>query len=342
VALKLAGTPAELGRQHGVALSERIHAFLNDDLCRLNRILQRPTTRDQLKATINCHGEAIARDLPDSFAEIAGLAAGAGIDLSDALLLQIRREVLGFSRLPSVGDCTTLCRLETDGAVLAQTIDLNGHLDDQMAVLTLDHANSGRRVLVITFTGLLGYLGLNSDGLAVGLNLVLGGSWQGGVPPYLAIRHLLDSCSDLESCLDRLGELRLASSRALTICDRRQAAWVEVLDGRIAVMRGNHLAHTNHFLSSDFAAEDALNPFARISSVKRLDACWEGLAALGEEADPDTVMAIFTRAPIRVAGTADIRRERTVGAVVMRPSLGELHVRRGDPALAPTEVFSVD
>jgi hypothetical protein len=339
-ALRIAGEPTELGVQHGAARRARIHEFLDDDLCRLNRLLPAPTDRIALRDTIDRHGELINEQLPRTFDEICGLAVGAGIELRDAILLQLRREVAGYTAWPLPGgDCTTLCRFEPGDPVLAQTIDLNGDLDDHMEVIAIEHAG-GRRVQLVTFTGLLGYLGINSDGLAIGINLVLGGTWAPGVPPYLALRHLLDECSDVESCVDRLRELRLASSRALTLCDRQQAAWVELVDGRMAVARDRTLAHTNHFLAPELTGYEGINPFALASSKRRLLA---GRAAVADlDPDPETIMSVLARPPIRVAGNGDIRYERTVGAVVLRPAVGELRVRRGDPALAPTEVFHID
>jgi hypothetical protein len=341
VPARLAGTPAQIGRGHGEALRAQIHAFLDDGLCRLDHVLVPSPDRTRLRATIDSYGEVIARDLPDIYAEIEGIADGAGIDVRDALLIQIRREVQGFSRLTSAGDCSTICRQGPSGALLAQTIDLNGDLDDQMTVLRIEHAGSGRRAIVLSFSGLVGYLGFNSDGLAIGLNLLVGGQWGPGIPPYVAIRHLLDTCADVASCLERLRELTLASSRALMICDRREAAWVELVDGRMAVTRGDALAHTNHILAPELAGEDAINPFARMSSVKRLEACQAALSEFSAASDPETVMALFAQPPICKPDSGDMRRERTVGAVVMRPAAGELYVRRGDPALSQTQRFGL-
>jgi isopenicillin-N N-acyltransferase-like protein len=39
--------------------------------------------------------------------------------------------------------------------------------------------------------------------------------------------------------------------------------------------------------------------------------------------------------------TGDIRRERTVAAVVMVPDQGELHVRPGDPSRSRTATFRI-
>ncbi|MET0445652.1 MAG: C45 family peptidase [Pseudorhodoplanes sp.] len=251
----------------------------------------------------------------------------------------MRREVMSYSRLHTTGDCTTLCRHGGDGPVVAQTIDLNGNLDEQMVILRIAHRSNPRRVLLLSFTGLLGYLGFNSDGLAIGINLVLGGTWRPGVPPYLAIRHLLDSSSDIDSCLQWLSKVRLASSRSLLLCDAHRSVIVELCDGKLSVLCGSTLVHTNHFLSEDFVALDQMNPFSRNSSVRRLDACVAQLDRLGIHGGPEDYMALLSQEPICVPDTGNIGREKTVGAVVMSPKDGALHVRRGNPALAQTETF---
>ena len=82
-------------------------------------------------------------------------------------------------------------------------------------MLDIGRADHGRRSLLLSFGGLLGYLGINSDGLAIGLNLVLGGDWGPGIPPYLAIRHLLDSAGSVAEALELLARTA-ASQLAVT------------------------------------------------------------------------------------------------------------------------------
>lgn len=337
------GDPAEAGRAHGAALGPALRAFLGDGLARLDRILPRPTTLDALRPALAAYHEEIAAATPDLAAEIAGLADGAGITVDEALLLQLRREIMGYSKVPSRGDCTTYARSGDAGApVLVQTVDLNGDLDDQLAVLDVARAGSGRRALVLSFGGLLGYLGVNDSGLAVGLNLVLGGDWRPGLPPYLAIRHLLDTASSVDEAVEVLHGLRLASSRSLTLCDPGKAAWVEILGDEIRVHEAPQPTHTNHFLHEDFTAHDELNIFARNSSMLRLKACRTGLATLSPQADAEEHFALLSAAPICVADAGDIRRERTVAAVVLRPDRGELYLRPGDPSRHATQRFALD
>lgn len=338
------GDPFSAGYQHGAALSEALHAFLDDGLTRLNRILPEPVTLASLGSQLAAYSAEIAAATPDLSEELRGLAQGADISYEQALLLQLRRELMGYSKIPTMGDCTTYARagLSWPGAaVLAQTVDLNGDLDDQISVLDVCRPGSGRRSLVLSFGGLLGYLGINSDGLAVGLNLVLGGQWRPGLPPYLAIRHLLDTATGVDDAVAILRGLRLASSRSLMVCDAAKAVYVEILGDEIRVIDSQEPVHTNHFLHPDFLPHDELNVFARNSSLLRLKACQAALTSLPADAGAEEHFALMSVAPICVADTGDVRRERTVAAVVMRPDLGELHVRPGDPSRSVTQSFSL-
>lgn len=339
------GEPFDVGYQHGAARAGALRAFIADDLCRINRLAAAPVSLEALHPTLAAYGAAIAATTPRLSEEIDGLAQGAGISRELAVLLQVRREIIGFQRVPARGDCTTYASLSAGpggGPVLAQTVDLNGDLDDQIAVLDVRLSGSPRRALVLSFGGLLGYLGVNSDGLAIGLNLVLGGEWRPGLPPYLAIRHLLDNARCVGDALRILRGLPLASSRSLTLCDPADVACVEILEGELRLVEKGQSAHTNHFLHPDFAGFDALNVFARNSSVLRLRASEAGLAGFakpGTGAGVEEHFALLAQPTICVAGNGDIRRERTVAAVVLLPDRGELHIRPGDPSRSSTRAF---
>jgi hypothetical protein len=193
--------------------------------------------------------------------------------------------------------------------------------------MEVEHRANGRRVLLTSFTGLIGYLGLNDAGLAICLNLVLGGDWRPGIPGYMAIRHLLDEASTVQDCIDLLGDMPLASSRSLTISDGARLVTVEYILDEMAVLEGQSVVHTNHFLHPDFIGRDELNPFARTSSLRRLDACTAALDRLPVNADANAYLEILCKPPIHVAPDGDVHRECTSATVVMAPGLGKMLLR---------------
>jgi isopenicillin-N N-acyltransferase-like protein len=332
------GDPYQVGYQHGAARGPALRAFVADGLCRLEQLATGPLSLPTLAPTLAAYDRQISAATPLLAQELDGLAAGAQISRDEALLMQLRREIIGYQRIPTMGDCTTYARSGSN-PVLAQTVDLNAELDDQITVLEVSSAASPRRSLVLSFGGLLGYLGLNSDGLAIGLNLVLGGQWCPGVPPYLAIRYLLDCAASVDEAVELLRGLPLASSRSLTLCDTSRSICLEILDNEIVVLEEAAVAHTNHYLHPGFADRDELNVFARNSSLRRLEAARDGIARLPEDAEVEQHFQLLSAAPICVPDTGDIRRERTVAAVVMLPDRGELHIRPGDPSRHATESF---
>ncbi|MCQ0029789.1 peptidase C45 [Burkholderia glumae] len=334
--LRLAGSRREVGRQHGAALREPIARFLGDRVTRLEPLVSARRLHE-FAPLIASHTREIERVLPELAEEIHGLAEGADIATEDAFLLQLRRELSGFQRIPARGDCTTFGRHAGGESIVAQTIDLNGDMAGELNVLEIAGAPGAARpagVALLSFTGLVGYLGINDRGLAIGLNLVLGGQWRPGIPGYLAIRHLLERCASVDECLDTLQALPLASSRALTIADAARVVTVEYTPDALVVMEGAQHAHANHFLHPGLASDDALNPFARSSSLRRLEACRELLASLPAGADARACLDGLARAPIEVPPTGDVRRECTVASVAMFPARRALHVR-GRPAAPP-------
>jgi len=333
--LELSGPGRERGFAHGRALAGRLRSFLSDSLARLGYLTDRPVSLAAACADIAAHRATVAAVLPDLAEEVDGLAVGAGIGRDEAWLLQLRREILGYNRV-TAGDCTSYAATR-DAPVLAQTIDLSGNLDDQIAVLAI--SGPRHRSVTLSFAGLLGYLGVNDAGVAIGLNLVLGGDWTHGVPPYLAIRHLLDNADDVGHAVTILSGLPLSSSRSFMICSADRTVCVEALGAEQRVLEGAELFHANHFLHPDFAARDEINVFAGNSSRRRLEAA--RAAGVPDANDTQAHHRLLSAVPIRVPDNGDVRRERTVAAVVLRPDLGELRLWPGDPSVARECVFNL-
>lgn len=109
--VRVSGDPFEVGRQHGAARAAALREFIDDDLCRINRLAPEPTSLARLGPVLAEYAAAIAQATPALSLELAGLAAGAGLTADEATLLQVRREIIGFQKIPARGDCTTYASL---------------------------------------------------------------------------------------------------------------------------------------------------------------------------------------------------------------------------------------
>lgn len=347
IAEQVCGDHREQGFQLGQIQREAIASFLEDGLCRLHDLSDQKWSVADLRPLIRAHGEVISREAPKAYQLIEGLAEGSGISLDEALLLQLRREVVGYSHVPTRGECTSFVTRVGTSLVGAQTIDLNGCLDDHMRVVRYVNPH-GRSILMLTYTGLLGFIGLNDQGVAVLINLVVGGHWQPGIPPYLVVRELLEEPT-LESAKARLRDLPFASSRALTLLDANSHVNVEVCGHtRIEATRPWAL-HTNHYLAEELVPEDALNVFARSDSRKRLKSALALLEGLDPDADAESLFALMSfHGTGKEQGTIcvhndsrDRRADNTVAAAVLYPSKHEMHVRIGPTCRSGTTVVPV-
>jgi len=328
--IKLSGNHRQIGQQHGEIFRERIHAFLDDRLCRLNAILPSPVDMAMLSKNLVKYAKVIRECLPGLSEELCGLAEGANIQFDEALILQLRRELTGFSRMQISGDCTTFAVGNGVDTTIAQTVDLNGNMQDQLSVLhvNLNSFASSKTILLVSFTGLLGYLGMNSHGLAIGLNLVLGGMWEPGIPGYMAIRYLLDCASSVDEAIAILSTLPLASSRSLTLCDGNRKVIVEYILGELHFIEEKTLIHANHFIHKEFQARDELNPLAAVFSRQREQACRNLIESSFFPQTPESCLVILNTPPIYVAPSSNISREETVVMIVMCPVSGMMWLRQ--------------
>src|SRR5689334_5199695 len=90
----LQGSAFEIGEQHGKLLKNEIAAFLSDNLAQVNLLKYSPLHGD-LSEFVAPYKEMINIHLPEIMQELEGLAKGAEISIDQAVLLQIRRELIG-------------------------------------------------------------------------------------------------------------------------------------------------------------------------------------------------------------------------------------------------------
>ncbi|RKG75780.1 peptidase C45 [Corallococcus exercitus] len=337
----VSGDALTRGAQHGEALRKEIQDFVRDDFARVNRIRHAPLPAARIWRIVDEHRQVLEAQVPELAREVQGLARGADIRYEEALLLQLRRELLGAPAGPAGGDCSTLAVRDARGRRLAQTVDQDGLIADLGIVLRILPEHDGApEVLMFTFAGLLGYLGLNSFGLGVSINLLTSDMGGPGVPPYLLVREAL-ARPDAASVVGRLEALPRASARALTLFDARGVTCCEFTPSRLRAWHADSLLRTNHFLHEELVPDDRLNIFSRNGSRRRLELLKAGLASAVDDASTFTLLSDHSLFPTGLCAHAegDVRRPDTVAAVVMRPDEGVLSVTKGNPCRATPVEF---
>jgi len=193
--VELTGKPYDLGYQHGTALREKVHGNIKKVFSLVNQYAPGTTRSQIIKASRKFVPQA-ERWSPEIVDEIRGIAEGAGVMFEEAFalnsLVELSLNIGDFGK--SLG-CTSFCAqapATRDGEMF---LGQNQHLwapwcRDYFAVLKINPSN-GPKIVMTTMAGMVGMVGLNSEGLAiVGNGLSTKGN-QIGVPIMLFTRRAL-------------------------------------------------------------------------------------------------------------------------------------------------------
>ncbi len=343
----LSGNAFERGLQHGQQLGPQIKDFLNDHKARINSIREFPLSDEIIHSQVQLHAAVIEAELPEIAAELKGLASGAAISYEEAVFLQIRVELMSYGNQDLLeGDCSTVAiKPPGHAAITGQTIDLPGNMTDLGCVFRIIPEDETKpEILMYGFAGLLGYMGMNSNGLSININMVVSNDWQPGVSPYLLVRHFL-TLATTEQCLQELKRITRSSSRSFVISDKTSLLNVEFTATQLRISADALLFHTNHYLDTDLMKEDKIHFLFKNSSIKRLK-LMQQLLPSEENINPDTLFNIFadhSLYPVGICahGEGNIRRSETVGTVVMQPEFFTMYARKGNACTGETEIFKL-
>ncbi|HTI50973.1 MAG TPA: C45 family peptidase, partial [Planctomycetaceae bacterium] len=250
--IRATGSPRELGRQHGVLAASQIQAFV-DYLAESLGL-----ARDALRRRALRFQPLFERHCPPLMEEIRGLAEGAGIEFAEALAVQIRGE-LGMAADDACTSFVIGPRGTADGNVLiGQTSDTPAEIEHFAYVLHLE-PDDRPDILMWTFGGMLGYHGLNADGVAHFANSLGGGpAWKFALPHY-PLKRLLLECRTFGEAMEVFRTIPVCSNGNYVLCGNSEIADVELTSDGPVVLRDNgtgFLAHANHFLCAAHACRE--------------------------------------------------------------------------------------
>jgi isopenicillin-N N-acyltransferase-like protein len=202
---------------------------------------------------------------------------------------------------------------------------------------------AGPRLLTFTTVGCLGQIGLNSAGVAVGINNLMGADGQIGVTWPFVVRKMLQQ-SSAQAALDCLRDAPLAGAHNYLIFDRSGVGYnVEAMSSRMQVtpLADDCLTHTNHCLLPETIAVAQERPLeSQLSSEARLKKADELLQAarpvtvdhlMALTRDPEAI-CVQAKPPLHVA---------SCGAAIMRPRSGHFWAVWGLPSENEYERFTI-
>lgn len=344
------GTHRELGRQHGEQAREQISAHLNS--------LQHSTGLATADFEQRAHRfvPLFATYCPHLLTEIEGLAEGAGISLAGALAVNIRG-ALGTSG----SEACTAFAISREGSssgdvLIGQNSDMLPENREYAYVLLLE-PDDKPAVLMWTFGGMIGYHGLNANGVAHMANdLGAGGPARRFAMPHYPLKRMILECRVMAEVVSLFRSVPLWFNGNYVLCDGDG----EILDieatsaGPEFILdegRG-YIAHSNHYCSPVHATEkNAAGTYA--DSFPRLDRMNMLLSGAGDTriglgllkaalADHDGYPRSICRHPSKSDGSTDFDSAGvTVAGLIAEPEQGRLHVSMGNPCASDFAAYSL-
>jgi isopenicillin-N N-acyltransferase like protein len=356
--LEIAGTPYEMGYQHGLAYIDDIRELTEErvQLSSDRYWTGRTLARDQVMAL----GEACLAEhrpyAPDLVEELEGMAAATGLGLAELVIMNgftdfidvvanydhfLTSEVIGH---PAADDCTAFIvgnNTAADGrGFFGQTWDMHATATPYVILLRGRPVNKPA-FLVFTIIGCVGMIGMNDAGIAIGINNLLSRDGQPGVTWPFVIRKALEQTT-LDDALACITSAKLAGAHNYLLADPSGHGYnVEAMatSYHIEALNEGSLVHTNHCLSPvTLPLERPRLPASQQSSEYRLSQA-EELLRQGP-ITLNSLIALTRENGICVPSQPPMFVE-TCGAAIMRPATREFWAVWGLPVENEYERFVV-
>jgi len=345
------GTSYEIGQIHGTQAREQILISIKTykDLFSYYANVDWETARSRALSFV----EPIKAFDADLLEEMRGVAAGAGVEFEDILILNVRSEILFMKGNAPAEGCTAIGivpELTKENRLLhAQTWDWIPAQEPAMIVLRITQMNKPK-ILMLTEAGIIGKIGLNSEGIGITLNAMSVPREAKGVPLHIVLRGMLNSYNMVRA-METIIKHKCASAANIMVSSRDG----EVLDLEIAGPDYDVLypddgicVHTNHFLSErlksvyyDKNRDSAISTHVRLGRVRRK------LRSMGSQITMENIHSIMcdhAGFPEAICYHPNINvpvseRGATVASMIMDTSLGTMYASVGRPCESPYGLF---
>ncbi|KAI1802709.1 AAT-domain-containing protein [Daldinia bambusicola] len=283
--IRCSGTPYEIGFTHGKLAKKQIAGsidFYTELFAKSCSMSWTEVVQEALS-----YSEILKQFAARYLEEINGIADGACIPFLDILALNIRSEIVfglfsdkhgGVTDIPSDG-CTSLGWLAGSKAFLSQNWDWKVEQGPNLIICYISQPGAEfPDIAMVTEAGIIGKIGLNSNGVGCCLNAIrCRGLDRSKWPIHFALRAVLESrCRD--DAVERVKSFGVAGGGHILIGDATgfvglecTSTWVKELpmgeDGRVC--------HTNHILLDKSGIDEPLwldDSPSRLARVRELAA----------------------------------------------------------------------
>jgi isopenicillin-N N-acyltransferase-like protein len=341
------GSPYERGFVYGEHHSDRLKRLLRSHYQYYSGYLN--VSKDEvLKEAMKYAGPL--RDFSEDVAEeLRGTAEGAGVKLSEVMLITAFNEVF----YPKLGkNCTSFAvrgDATSDGLTyIGQNNDegVEPWLDGDCTTLTRHRQKSGPDALVYTYVGAPALMGINSAGLAVCVNALVYKNPQLGVPMLAVVRSILNQ-KDIEGATKEVERAKRAYAINIVLGTPKEVVDLETYPDRINTSRSDSILwHANHCIYSKGLRYE--NAEYRANSVGRCDRMEELLEANKGKLNLKRLQSFLsdhTSKPNAICWHVDEskpkqKQTRTLDSMVYIPEKREAWIAKGVPCSTKFERYA--
>ena len=352
--IELAGTPYEMGVQHGEQLKEQVHGLAREryEIARqFARDRGVDTTREECLKLAQIHLQLHREHVPRCYEEWSGIAAGAECLIEDVFFanaLTDFQDVLWQTAGAEIHGCTSFAvppaASSTATPLIGQTWDMHASAE---SYIRLFHRRpvDGPESLTMSTAGCLTLIGVNAAGLAVGNNNLQPTDARTGLI-YLALLHEALQQTDWTQSRQAITDSYRASGHNYVMA-HESGACVDIettaTEHEEFMVDSSWYVHTNHYLAERL--KDLENPqLDRRSTEYRLERIRRLLEATDMPLSPEklrSALADHEGDELSICRHGEGREARSCAFVVVGPSERSLWVGLGPPCKGNLEQFSL-
>lgn len=254
--LRLSGSPKQIGEKHGSEGKNEVHQSL-ETYESLFYGYSKISWTQAIQIALG-HIPAIEAYNRDFIEEMEGVAKGAGVSFEDILVLNTRSEIALAGRKTFSDGCTAIAITppHTKETIIGQNWDWKSEQVNSLLLLEIEQKDMPS-IKMITEGGIIGKIGLNSNGIGVCLNALHTDKKSNQIPIHLGLRSVLNSHT-LHEAISKIKHGQMASAANFLIASEDEkgqamSANFEVSPFGMDMIPNNEgiVVHTNHICSPE-------------------------------------------------------------------------------------------